>query len=69
MEKALVALCFGGHVLRGQQGVYLHGNEQGVFHNALGRARMHRDARDVKAAAAALKFSYSTPPSAPPSMV
>lgn len=46
MEEALVPLRVGGGLQRRQQGVVLHGDQQGVAHLVLGGARVDAEAVD-----------------------
>ena len=46
MEEALIAIRAAGGLQGGQQGVELHGHQQGVFHLVLGRAGMDAEAVD-----------------------
>ena len=46
MEEALVALGMGGGLQCGQQGVILHGDQQGVLHPVLGGAGVDAEAVD-----------------------
>ena len=69
VEEALVALGLAGNGLRRKQGVELLRQEQGILHHVLGGAGWTDTPVMSTMAVAALKFSYSMDPAAPPSTV